>query len=351
MAFKTYGEKSNSGSNVDFDKLNKYVVETAGLQQEETIVGYLVGIVDLGLQELPPAKVALKKDEDEDELHALYPDMWFETIKDEKGSNVRAKCWNRKPQQAVACVIDFPDILVDKAQFFGKESEPLPLRMYLGGQFFMQSIRKQVVGSLTTLGETNKDFKEWSFAKNHLFYKMAVDSGVITPEQPFKPERIDELLGKPFQFKTRIWFKDDKWYTEKCVYQGKLARGQSAPELTTEPFLIQFDGGEEQEPFIKDLRQHVVNTMKLARNYEDSNVHEQVSRIRNDNEVLYTPKDDESSDINYDENDLPDNEDEVVEEKKVTKLKEETKPTTKPKSKVKKSVDPVDEDFDDDIPF
>ena len=41
------------------------------------------------------------------------------------GNTVTYKRWVQKPIQQVALVVDFPEILVDKGQFFG-ESKPLP---------------------------------------------------------------------------------------------------------------------------------------------------------------------------------------------------------------------------------
>ena len=47
----------------------------------------------------------------------------------------------KKPIQSVAVAVDFPDIMIDKGQFFGaKEENPKPLRLYLGGSFYIPEI-------------------------------------------------------------------------------------------------------------------------------------------------------------------------------------------------------------------
>ena len=55
--FKVHGGQQQSSSSsvkeVNFDELNQYTVETAGLQDRETLVGYISQIVDLGTQKLP----------------------------------------------------------------------------------------------------------------------------------------------------------------------------------------------------------------------------------------------------------------------------------------------------------
>ena len=51
MAFTTCAVAKNENSTkteVSYEELNKYVVETAGLQDRENLIGYISGIVDLG---------------------------------------------------------------------------------------------------------------------------------------------------------------------------------------------------------------------------------------------------------------------------------------------------------------
>ena len=60
MAFNTHGSTGQDDGKerpvIDFDAINQDTVETAGLQERETLVGYISQVVDLGTQELPDAE-------------------------------------------------------------------------------------------------------------------------------------------------------------------------------------------------------------------------------------------------------------------------------------------------------
>ena len=82
MSFDSYGAAQNGGNtstkSVNFDELNAYVVETAELEQRETLVGYVSMIVDLGTQEQPDAEVVFNgTEEDERKAVAEMPDTYF----------------------------------------------------------------------------------------------------------------------------------------------------------------------------------------------------------------------------------------------------------------------------------
>jgi len=290
MAFEVYGAGKTDTpqkSDVDFDAINAYVVETAGLQNRETMVGVISMIVDLGEQNLPDAENTFTGNAAEEaEQIAAKPDTYFKDGFDhDTKKNVRLKCYPQKPQQCVAFAVDFPDILVDKGQFFG-DSTPLPLRMWLGGQFYIQG-SGMVVGRPTPLKYTNLDktrkTKVWSLGQLTLPYKMAVASKLIKAGEPFLPDRVDELLGKALQFTTQIYFKagknDKKYYTEYINFAAATGRGQAIPTLVGEPMLVQFnvDNGKDA---IKNMRNHVVNTIKCANNYEGSPIQAQIEEVR-----------------------------------------------------------------------
>lgn len=295
MSFQVYGAnktESASKSEVDFDALNKYVVETAGLQDRETVVGVISMIVDLGEQDLPDAETLFTGTE-EDERHeiAKNPNTYFKDgINQDTKKPARFKCWPQKPQQCVAFAVDFPDIIIDKGQFFG-DSKPLPLRLWMGGQYYLPS-KGMVVQRPTPLRYTNLDktrkTKVWSLAQNSLPYKMAVAAKLIKAGEAFLPERIDELLGKAFQFTAQVFMKPGKegkeYYTEYVNFAAALGRGQTAPELPFEPMLVMFNA--ENEPkAIQEIRNHVVNTIKGANNYEGSKIKEQIESIRGKKET------------------------------------------------------------------
>lgn len=284
MSFDSYGASQNesgSGNQVDFDELNRYVVETAELTSPEVLTGYVAVIADLGTQEMQDAEVVFTgTEEDERKAVADKPATYFKDgINPETKQPCRLKCWPQKPVQNVAVAIDFPDIIVDKGSFFG-EANPLPLRIWYGGQFYLQDIG-MVVGRPTPL-KVNKKLGNWSLDKKHMFHRMAVASKLIGPDDCFLPQRIDELLGKAFQFEAQVFFKKNKgkeYYTEKVKFMGGLARGVAEPELLTTPRLIQFNVENSPEA-LKELRKHVINTMKRATNYEGSVIQSQLEEVR-----------------------------------------------------------------------
>lgn len=312
MGFQSYNaegtDNSNSEGKVDFNELNTYTIETAGLQEREVLTGYVSVICDLGTQEQEDAMVPFNgTEEDEAKAIAEKPLTYFEEGYDQdRKINCRMKRWPQAPRQAVAVAVDFPDIIIDKGQFFG-ESKPLPLRMWLGGQFYDGN--NMICGRPTML-KIGKGSGVWSFDKKHLFHKMAVGAKIIGSNDAFMPERIDELLGQSFQFNVQIYMKANKgkeYYTEYCTFSSGLGRGVKPCELVTEPQLLQFFQPNDPEG-VKELRAHIVNTAKKALNYEGSLFQKEVDEYRNGGgstpQKSTSDEDDEGSQ-DYDE-DVPD---------------------------------------------
>lgn len=339
MAFKVVNtpNTSSSESNVDFEAINRYRVEAAGLQDRETVPGYVAAIIDLGIQKQPDAEVAFTGTEEEEEaIMAEMPDTYFKDgIDQDTKQPVRLKCWPQKPQQCVVLAIDFPDIIVDMAQAYGEESKPLPLRLYTGGQFYIPT-QGMIVARPTPLRVVNLDksrkTKKWSLAQNNMLHKMAVAAKLIKPDEVFLPQRIDELLGKAFQFDAQVYFKQSgqkEYFTEYLKFSAALGRGQNVAELETVPKLVEFDE-ENSEESIKELRQHVVNTIKQAENFKGSAIQKQLEKLR--------PKKEAKPDA-----DEPDSEEE-----------QEQKPTPKvtgrkPAAKAKPAEEQAS--FDEDVPW
>jgi hypothetical protein len=123
----------------------------------------------------------------------------------------------------------------------------------------------------------------WSFNDKHLLYKMAIAAKLIEPKGVFLPEHIGKLLGKSFQFEVQIHNKAGKdgksYYTEKVGFKAGLGRGMTAEPLPTEPFVVQFNKENSVES-LKELRFHVVNTIKNAVNYEGSPISKQLDAAR-----------------------------------------------------------------------
>ncbi len=338
MAFDSYSAGQNSGSRestVDFEALNTYVVETADLQERTVMVGVVSSIIDLGNQIQEDAAVKWDGSEEDEEAEiAKNPGTYFEDMRDPQTKKMqRMKRWPVKPTQCITIAVDFPDIMLQKGQFFGDADAPArPLRMYLGGQFYLTNDKVQVVGRPTPLRETKNSKDQWSFNKKHICYKMASAAKLVdaSKDEVFKPKDIDKLLGQAFQFEVQVYFNEKGYYTEDIKFQGGLGRGQKPPEGEVKQSLIQFNQPND-EVELKELRSHVKNTIKRASNYEGSKIQAQLEKI----ETAY--KNNKSSEESADE---PEQE-EKKPEKKVT-----SKPKTTPK--VPRTLD---EELDSDLPF
>lgn len=343
MSFDAYSTGSSSGkkeSKVDFDALNKYVVETAGLQNREVLVGVVSSIVDLGTQAQEDAAMPfIGTAEDEAAEIAKNPNTYFEDGFDpndpKRKKQVRLKRWPQKPVQAVAISVDFPDILLDKGQFFGSdEGEEKPLRLWLGGSFYIPEVG-MVVGRPTPLKVTKNTKDQWSFNKKHLFYQMASAAKLIdaSKDEVFLPKDIDKLVGQAFCFEAQVFFKETKgkeYFTEYVKFVSGLGRGQKAPDCEVSHNLIQFN--QENDPAaLKELRNHVKNTIKRASNYEGSKIQAQLDALY---EQRDTPQDDDSDGAD------DGNGGEV-------KVPEKAKAKVAPKKATKAAVD----DLEDDSPF
>lgn len=331
MAFATVINTPEGGNkkDIDFEAMNEAIIEQAGLQERETLIGVVSVIADLGTQNLPDAEMVFTGNEsDEEKEIEKNPNTYFKTQWDyESKKEQRFKCYPQKPQQCVAFAVDFPDIVVDKGIFFG-ESKPLPLRIWMGGQFYIPSIG-MVVQRPTPLKVNKKLHDTWSLDQKHLAYKMAVAAKIIKPGEVFLPSRIDELLGQAFQFETQVYMKDGKdgksYFTEYIKFVGGLGRGMKAPETSIEPSLLQFNEDNKDED-IQTLRNHIINTMKQASNYSGSKIEAQIDRLKGTSKKA-EPASEPAKEVPA----------------KATKPKKETKPKVAEK-------DPFD-DMDDDIPF
>lgn len=345
MAFEVYVDtkkegKSSGKSNVDFDQLNAYVVEAADLEEAAVLPGVISAIVDLGIQAQSDAEYVFEGDEaDEEAEQQANPKVRFETrakfFDDGKWYNdVRVKVVPQKDVQSIAIAVDFPDVIIDKGTFFG-ESKPLPLRIWMGGQYYIEG-SGMVIQNLTALRETNLDktraTQKWSLNPKGTLYKMAKSAKLVKDGEVFKANQIDKLLGTTHQFEARVFMKPAKngksYYTEQVKFVGALSRGQSVDDSVVTPMLIQFNK-ESPEAAIKELRAHVVNTVKRAKNYEGSVIQKQIEEIRG----------------SYSKEAKEEPEEQEVEKEVVVK------PSRKKAEPVKQEPAPDYDSFDDNIPF
>jgi hypothetical protein len=137
---------------------------------------------------------------------------------------------------------------------------------------------------------------------------MAVSSKLIEPDGVFKPEHIDQLLGKAYQFEVQVGFRKGKnggeYYFESAKFVGALGRGNKTPELLTEPCIVGMEDDNSAQSLL-NLRQHVINTMKKALNWEDSKIKQQLKDLHGDKNEQPTQSDSSttSPQFNGDEDD------------------------------------------------
>ena len=319
MAFNTYGAEQSEKreSSVDYDALNKYVVETVQAEQPETMVGVVSMIIDLGTQKLPDAEYEID-DEDKgltvDELNEKHKEA-IESGKITKydmaydnGKQVIKKFVPQKDRQAIVYAVDFPDVVVDKGEFFG-QSNPQPLRLFIGGQFW--DGEKMLVQNMIALKVKKDDNieggKTWTMNPKSSLYKMALGAKIIETGKAFNPSRIDELLGKSLQFEIQVFMKPSKngksYYTEKLKYVGGLGRGQQ-PLSLDKTYMIEFNGDNDVEG-LKQLRAHVVNTIKNATNYQGSKIQQQLENLNSGNNTGNDNKQESGVPLGNDGYDIP----------------------------------------------
>lgn len=303
MAFKvTSSNTTNTTSTkptVDFDALNDFVVEQVGCQQPETLNGVVVGIIDLGNQKLPDSEYNVDSGDEDlsvEELESKYAAeiaegkiSKFDFVKDwstRPPKDVIKKFVPQKDRQCISYCVDFPDVMLDKGQFFGENSEPKPLRLYFGGQYYHQGLKKMIVQNLLPLKLSNiakdpRNDKLWSLNPKSQLHKMAVASKIINTGEAFLPDQIDELLGKTLQFKVQIGFNekgDKKYYFEKMSFLGAIQR-KDKPFENVDTFLIQMDDDNDPEA-LKNLRKHIINTQMMATNWSGSELEKQLNEVR-----------------------------------------------------------------------
>lgn len=326
---QTTQTSGSTKSNVDWDALNAHVVEAAGTANKaRSIPGVISGIIDLGEQERPDYEEEFKGDEDARRA-AIAQDsaIYFK----EEGGKVY-KCRPMRPVQQVAITVDFPQITVDKGQFFG-DSNPAPLRMLLNGEYILDGER--VVGKAYSITEKKYDDGTWAFAKNNGLHKLADACEILDENGYFQKERIGELLGKVAQFTIRVWMKPSKkdpsraFMQEEIKLAGIVPEGVPVPELDSS-YLYGVNMTRENDlEHLKVLRVSVKNTQKRANNYAGSVLERQFAQLDNERSKS-KPADAQST---------------------PAKPAAQAAPAKAAKPKAKAAPAPADDAFDDDVPF
>lgn len=287
FTFVTTTTSTTAGSErkqVDWEALNAHVIEAAGTAlKARSIPGVISGIYDLGEQNLEDAEmVFVGTAEDEAKAIAEKPATYFKDGTDDKGKAVRLKCWPQRPVQQVAIAVDFPQVLVDKGQFFGN-SNPQPLRMILNREFTLPGDKTRIVAAPYNIRETKYDDGTWAFAKNNGLHKLAAACEILDAKGYFKKERIGELLGKVAQFQFRVWMKPGKnggeFFDEQISLVGLVPEGVTVPEIP-DGILHGVNLYADNSPeAVKQLRLSVKNTIKRANNFKGSKLEAELAAL------------------------------------------------------------------------
>lgn len=264
---------------VDWDARAKYIVDKVGTQKKaKAMIGIISGIIDLGLQVQEDAKMEFKGDEaDEAAELEKNSEQYFETLPNDKGVPTRYKRWKVKPCQQVAFTVDFPGVMLNQSQFFGEDDGvEHPLRLLLNGEFYMKEVGK-IVGKPYNIKENRNDDGSWSFKSNTQIHKLASATDVLDDNGRIKPNMIGKLLGKAALFEVQVFLQESggkHYLNEKIKLSGQVpdVMVPMIPALD-ERYIYGINFKGEQNPdLLKHLRQSVINTMKLAQNFEGSDL-------------------------------------------------------------------------------
>jgi hypothetical protein len=277
---------------VDWDAMNAHVVEAAGTAGKiRSIPGVISGVYDLGEQKLEDAAIPVT----DEKFQKAFPEFdGSEAQQDivvaayahktnarfEKVDNKLCLRYVQNPVQQVAIAVDFPQILVDKGQFFGN-SKPLPLRLLYNGEFTTPGDKTKIVGRPFNLRDTKHDVGNnksvWAFAKNNGLHRFAEAAELLDEHGLFNKERVGELIGKVVQFQVRVWMKpaktgDKKFFTEDISLVGIVPEGVAKPEVPEGILHMINLHGENDPDAVKQMRVSIKNTMKRALNYDTSSL-------------------------------------------------------------------------------
>ncbi len=277
MAFKPSVQQNNTSSNnnedrpqVDYDAMHTHIIEACGTQDKHrTIPAYISGYYDLGKQPQTPyealydADDAQQKENLEKGVASIrHGNLYVNGDNGAKGqwhNDVDIYSNPRKPKKAIAWCITFPQIMVDIDPFFGGESNPRPLNVIMGGEFWALRLddsgkKEKIIQNITFAQETtNNPSGTWGFGTSTTLHKMGSALDLLNEHNLLTGSKLGDFLGKPLQFQLRIWNKPNKnggsaWYTEDIKFVSEVPEGLPVPEFD-ESFIhgINFDEANEAE--------------------------------------------------------------------------------------------------------
>ena len=308
-------------SNIDWEGLNKHVAESVqgacGCEEGTAagVIGIISGIVDVGKHQDP------ERVEPMDEGDAATKE-WKQRMVDNKKATVDEDGnfhFQAAPCQEVCFYVDFPNITVDKGQFFG-DSNPAPYRVLLGGVFDRKPAQ------LTKVQGYKNSNNEWVFGDKNRATKLAKAAKVSGIKDGFAQSRLLELIGKPVQFSLEVYINSAGYLQEKVLQPSPLMAGIPVPEYDENLLFYVGMNEDNEDAYLKVLTKPVKGYIEGALDYEGSKLQEQL-------EAAGQGGDDKPS------------------EKPVDGVKEESNPTGGGSAVGDYNEPPMDFDEDDIIPF
>lgn len=264
---------------IDFEALSEYVVDTVGCSEKpEALIGVISGVIDLGLQAQDDAKMVWTGDAASEAEELAKNDMqYFETLPNDQGVPTRYKRWAVKAQRCAAINVDFPSIMVNKGKFFDENGvgEDLPFRGLLNNEFGMKGVGK-IVGKAYSLREQRNDDGSWSLKNNTILFKLGQATNQLV-DGKFKPMHLGSLIGEAAMFNVHVFLNEHggkKYLNEKMSFNGPVPKMmQGMIPVLDEKFMhvVNFTG-DQDEAVLKTLRQSIINTMKMAEDFEGSDL-------------------------------------------------------------------------------
>lgn len=285
---------AGEGPTVNYDEMNKYIVDTVGCSAKpEALIGIVSGVVDLGLQAQEDAKMEWKgtdaeKREIEEKATRGETKEYFEIVPHGQ-NNVPTLCkrWPVKAQRCVAISVDFPGTPINRGKWYDEEGggEELPFRGLLNNEFGLKGVGK-VVGKPYSLREQKNDDGSWSLKNNTILFKLAQATNQLDEKGNFKPAYLGNLIGEAAMFNVHVFLNEHggkQYLNEKLAFNGpvpKMMVDMGAVPKLDERFMhvVNFKGAQDLE-VLKTLRQSVINTMKMAEDFEGSDVQKALIEI------------------------------------------------------------------------
>lgn len=160
---------------------------------------------------------------------------------------------------------------------------------------------------------------------------------------------LSELLGEAFNISIEKSGDNDQYVNIGKAVQLKKKKGvvEEVAELEDEPMCIMFENATADMLEEAHVRGDIIKKIKLASNYEGSQMEEAVKEFEARNKAKFKAQaESQESDLDDDDDEGDDDEDEKT-QRKVTK-ESKAKTTTKSKAKTKKEPEPEDDDDDSD---